>query len=111
MIQAPRPHRMMPVVRPQILQRIDADNARRAFRGKTAADSANIKAASGLYAPAPVHQVMHPKPAPFYVNVYQLTPGRNFLGAPSAGPIYSSHAIYRLRVTLKAKPVLKPVIG
>lgn len=91
MTQSPRPHRMMPVKTPQILQRIDADNATRALRNVTLS---GLRAASQLYAPAP-------KPAPFYVNVYQLSPGRNFLGAPSAGPIHSSHAVYRLRVTLK----------
>lgn len=94
---APRPHRMMPVSKP-------------------AASPENIKAASELYAsparkalkvtpksfkdaPAPKPEAR--KPAPFYVNVYQLSPGRHFLGAASAGPIYSQHAVYRLRVTLK----------
>ena len=93
MIQSPRPHRMMPVKTPQILQRIAADNATRALRNVTLS---GVIAASDLYAPAP-----SPKPEPFYVNVYQLSPGRHFLGAPSAGPIYSSHAVYRLRVTPK----------
>lgn len=88
MTPAPRPHRLMPVSKPPILQRIAADSARRA---------ANLRAASELYAPAPKPEA----PAPFYVNVYQLSPGRHFLGAASAGPIYSQHAVYRLRITLK----------
>jgi hypothetical protein len=111
---------MMPVSKPAVLQRIDADNARRAHRAQLAASPENIKAASELYAPAPAASVSReyileveveaqPKaptraPAPFYVNVYQLSPGRHFLGAPSDGPIYSNHAVYRLRVTLKAGP-------
>jgi len=109
MIQSPRPHRMMPVKTPQILQRIAADNATRALRNVTLS---GVIAAQGLYDPAPVRMAPQsaidwsapapsPKPAPFYVNVYQLSPGRHFLGAPSAGPIYSSHAVYRLRVTPK----------
>jgi hypothetical protein len=91
---------MMPVKTPQILQRIDADNATRAYRKAELANVtlSGLRAAQEFYAPAP-------KPAPFYVNVYQLSPGRNFLGAPSAGPIHSSHAVYRLRVTLKADSV------
>jgi hypothetical protein len=98
-IPSPRPHRMMPVKPPQILQRIAADNATRALR-KTAISG--LQAANGLYAP---------NPAPFYVNVYQLSPGRHFLGAPSAGPIYSNHAVYRLRVTPKAGVSIRDVVG
>ena len=101
---APRPHRMMPVTKPQILQRIAADNATRALRNVTLSV---VTAASDLYAPAPKPE---PTPAPFYVNVYQLSPGRHFFGAPSAGPIYSNHAVYRLRVTPKAGFSLRDVV-
>jgi hypothetical protein len=111
---------MMPVSKPAVLQRIDADNARRAYRAanpEPAASPENIKAASELYAPAPATSVSReylfeveaeeapastPAPAPFYVNVYQLSPGRTFLGAPCSVPINNPQAVYRLRVTLKA---------
>lgn len=47
----------------------------------------------------------------YFINVYKLAPGKNFLGSHSPVGIPNKHALYRLRVTPKEGVTIRDVMG